>query len=160
MESIAWIVLVAGIALFGYLVSRIGETEEVTVETKIAAPRQRVWQIMTAWENQPLWRPQIQRVEVRSSDHFIEFPKIGKPIDFRVIAMQAPASFCLLMSGGASGTYQADLTENGSETTVRATERITIRNPYKRFLVRRTFNLRDFANTFLCELKTYVESAG
>ena len=145
-------------ALFVYFWgSALPATQKVSLEISVNAPASRVWETMTAWIDQPQWRNGIERVEIVGSDRFIEYPKRGVPITFRVLRSEAPRRLELNMSGAVTGAYLAELFEENGATKIRVAERINIENPFMRAANKLFFNLESFAKEYLIELKFHVE---
>lgn len=132
-------------------------SQKAEVHIRINAPAQRVWKILTAWQDQPQWRLEIERVELKSENEFVEYPKRGGPIHFRVAYAEPPIRFGLEMTGAVKGTYAIELIESAGVTVARATEKIVVENPFQRILIGLFFNLEDFAGHFLKQLKTQAE---
>lgn len=130
----------------------------VTVEERINAPIDRVWSIMTDWENQESWRSEVNKVVVISPTKFIEYAKNGPAITFEVVESQKPYYFELVMTGSVRGSYIATLSFLEGVTTVTAKETIFNDSVIGRVISRLFFDLEEFAKNYLLQLKTHAES--
>lgn len=141
-----------------YLIGKVlPQTNEVVVEIKINAPADKVWSVMTSWEEQPLWRSGIERVKTIDSSRFIEYPKKGAPISFNIISAEQPEFLKMEFSGSVNGIYVAELIEDEGVTLVRSTESVSIGNPFFRVVSKLFFDLEEFARSYQAELKSHVE---
>ncbi|RLV57838.1 SRPBCC family protein [Parashewanella curva] len=151
-----------GIILLSILIiwlwgSTLSSTHKVEVQQTIRAPINRVWEVMTDWQNQPIWRKELKSVEVISPSEFIESAKHGSKIKFTVVKSVSPQNFELEMSGFVQGEYIATLSDIDGITKVSATEIVTQTSSFKRVLSYMFFDLNAFANEYLLQLKKYVE---
>ena len=147
------------VAIFVFLWGRtIPSQHEVMVEEKINAPIDTVWNIMTDWKNQTLWRSEVGKIDIISPTKFIEHPKQGPAITFEVLKLQRPHSFELSMSGSIQGSYIATLSFSEGMTTVIAKETVINNSVINRLVSKLFFDLEKFAKTYLLQLKTQSES--
>ncbi len=127
-------------------------------ERVIRAAQPRVWAVLTDWARQPEWRTDVVKVEVSAADRFTEYPRQGKPIQFRVKASEAPGRLELEMSGGVEGVYQVELSAAGPMGT-RVVETYEVRYPTTlgRIAGRVFFDLQKFADEYLNALAREAE---
>ena len=157
--------LLFGIALFitaAAIVFVWGKTipakQEVIVNEKINAPIDRVWGIMTDWKNQGEWRSEVNKIVIVSPTTFIEQPISGPAITFEVVKLEQPKRIELLMTGSIQGQYIADLEFSDGVTTVTAREIVINDSIVGRVMSTLFFDLEQFAESYLQQVKTEVES--
>lgn len=149
----------AAVVVLIYLMGLSIPSQQIaTVEINIHAPVDRVWQIITSWEEQPKWRTTVSKVKVNSPQSFVEYPTHGDPITFHVISAVPSQKLELKMSGAVLGGYVAKLTTKADVTVFSANEFVTIENPFLRTVNKVFFNLDSFAQQYAQELKQYAES--
>ncbi|MBD3896890.1 SRPBCC family protein [Halomonas sp. ML-15] len=156
LSIIGFIATLVGVTYF--VGKSLPEKNEVVVETSINASAEKVWSVMTSWEDQPLWRSGIDRVEIIDSSRFVEYPKSGAPIEFEIMHADPPRLLEMAFSGAVNGTYVAELTEDESVTRFRSTESVSIANPFFRVINALFIDLEEFANNYQSELKIQVEN--
>ena len=126
-------------------------THTVTAKREIKAPIENVWQKMTDWQAQANWRKSVDRVDVLSSDTFVEYPKKGAAIKFAVVQQDAPRFIELAMSG------PAELSFADGVTTIQVYEAITQHSVIGKILSRLFFDLDAFTNDYLQQLDDDID---
>ena len=137
----------------------IPSTHEVTVKREIKAPIEDVWRVLTNWQAQTDWRAGVDRIDVLSPDTFVEYPKKGPEIQFKVITQEAPRFLELKMSGAFQGVYRAELSFSNGITTVQAYEKVTQHSVIGKIFSTLFFDLEAFANHYLEQLGNHVENS-
>ena len=155
--TITGIIVVVISAIFVYDMF-LSEVQTLTVEKEINAPIQTVWTVMTTWEDQPKWRTDVDRVEVISSTEFIEYPKHGQEITFKVLEFNEPSKLTLQMESSFTGIYDVLLIEQGNTTKIIESYELTYASPIGRIFATHFFSLEDFANDYLASLAKYAEA--
>ncbi|WP_133407070.1 SRPBCC family protein [Parashewanella tropica] len=157
------LLIIIGIILVVFLAgwlwgSTLPATHKVTVNQKINAPINQVWEAMTDWKKQPRWRAELKSVDVISETKFIELPSYGPEIIFDVLDLKKPNRFELQMSGSIEGRYITKLSFENGVTNVTATEIVIQKSPIKRVITYLFFDLNAFAQEYMQQLKIYVEA--
>lgn len=134
------------------------KTHEVTVKREIKAPIKDVWQVLTNWERQTDWRAEVDRIDILNPDTFIEYPKKGPEIQFKVITQEVPRLLELEMSGAFQGIYRAELFFSNGVTTIVANEVVTHNSVIGKIFSKLFFDLEAFANGYLEQLGNHVEN--
>lgn len=94
-----------------------------------------------------------------SPDTFIEYPKKGPEIQFKVIAQAAPRLLELEMSGAFQGIYRVELSFSNGVTTIQAYEKVIQNSVIGKIVSRIFFDLEVFANGYLEQLSNHVENS-
>lgn len=157
LSAIFGLLIAIGISI--YLIGlSIPSQQTADVEIEIHAPVEHVWDVITAWKDQPKWRTSVSKVEINSPYSFTEYPTHGNPITFHVVSASAPRQLELKMSGAVTGSYVVHLNERAGVAVFSASEVVSVENPIMRVISRITFDLETFAKRYAIELKRYAES--
>lgn len=147
-------VSVASVFLVGWL---LPATREGRAEIIIAAPPQRVRNVIADVEAQTQWRD-VAAV-TRTEDGWVEVTARGERIAFVVEEMgQQRIRLGFSSDAGYSGVWEAVLEDVPGGTRMAVLEQATVPSPVGRILARLMFDPIDFAPTYLMALKTRVET--
>lgn len=145
----------AGIVfLVGWL---LPATREGRAETVIDAPPARILAVIADVEAQAEWRQGIAQI-TRDAEGWVEVTARGEQIRFVAEEMsEALIRLRFVSDAGYSGSWQAEMTPEGSGTRIAVMERAGVPSPIGRVLARLFFNPEAFATTYLAALKSRVE---
>jgi hypothetical protein len=136
--------------------SGLPKNQKVAVSKEIKAPADEIWAVMTDWAAQPEWRDDVKSVKVIDKQTFIEYPKRGPEIQFKVARLEPSRFLELTLTGSFSGTYQVTLTEKDGITHVEEVYLLHYPSPFGRILSKFFFDIEEFAEDYLSKLEQRV----
>jgi uncharacterized protein YndB with AHSA1/START domain len=145
--------LIACIWIYG---ASLPANEKVAVSKEIKAPPDEIWAVMTDWAAQPEWRDDVKSVKVIDRQTFIEYPKRGPEIHFKVARLEPSRFLELTLTGPFSGTYQVTLSEKDGITHVEEVYSLHYPSPVGRILSKLFFDIEAFAEDYLSKLEQRV----
>lgn len=129
---------------------------EFVKQAELNSPPEKVFQVVTDFANQALWRDDVQEIKVLDATTWTEIPKKGTPITFRIkrkvenqlfeIEIIEPKKF----NGYWIGTFEE--TENGTKVVFK--EVVIIENPFFRVLSSIFVDLDKTMEVYMINLKT------
>ena len=136
--------------------ANLPENKKVTVSKEIKAPADEIWAVMTDWAAQPEWRDDVKSVKVIDRQTFIEYPKRGPEIHFKVARLEPSRFLELTLTGPFNGTYQVTLSEKDGITRVKEEYSLHYLSPFGRILSKVFFDIEEFAEDYLSKLEQRV----
>jgi hypothetical protein len=148
MGILGWILVASGILLGLFILVLVTgmllpKAHVISRSLKVKAPPDKLWLVISDFQNVPTWHPEVIRVE-RLPDHFgqevwRECYKNGSSIELATMELLPPHRLVRSIAderGPFTGCWQFDIspTEDGSELTI--TENGEVSNPLFRFMFR------------------------
>jgi hypothetical protein len=147
------LVIIAFVFVVGILLPK---QRDFVKQADLNSPPEKVFQVVTDFANQTLWRDDVQEIKVIDEKTWTEVPKKGTPITFRVerkvenqlfeIEIIEPKNF----NGYWIGTFEE--TKNGTKVVFK--EVVTIENPFFRVLSSIFVDLDKAMEVYMNNLKT------
>lgn len=158
-----------GVVFCGLFVGLIGlflpPTRSVSGTREIAAPQDRVWQIITGLAAQPTWRSDIASVDVTDTtpgkERWVELPRKGPPIQFLTESMTQKTAWKVRFSGPAEGIWCCHLEPISEQRTrIYVEESSIVQNYWARVLARLVFDPQAFLDGYLDQLSKAAAQNG
>jgi uncharacterized protein YndB with AHSA1/START domain len=142
--------------------SRLPRNHTARMTIQLAAPRDRVWALVSNFADAPRWRSDLRSVQLEPRGDgrlsFVETTRQGK-VPFEVVSQEAPGRQVVRIVDDAlpfGGTWTWELEAAGDGTRVTITEEGFIKNPVLRLMGRFFFKPTDSGCRYLSALAREV----
>ena len=131
------------------------------------AARKRVWQVITDWQQYPKWRSGVTAVEVLSAEgesaSWVEVDTRGDSLKLKAVEIDAPYRLVTSVGGDEdapiAGTWTFALDDDGPGTYLRIVEEAEVHDPLFRFVAAVFTGHTLTMDTYLSDLRQYLEDA-
>jgi hypothetical protein len=129
----------------------------------LKAPLDEVWEIITDIVRHIEWRDNLQKIEIKDNDEtqmvWVEIPKQGKPISYKVINLKIHKLFEAEMVPTSiySGSMKIEFTSSRAGITLRITDTICVKSVLRRPFSKMSQELEQHANQYQDNLRRYFE---
>ena len=132
---------------------------------ELPATRERVWQVITDWQQYPTWRSGVTAGEVLSTEAegaaWVEVDTWGDSLELRTVDIDAPYRLVTSIGGDEdapfAGTWTFELDDDGPGTYLRIVEEAEVYDPLFRFVAAVFTGHAETMDTYLTELRQYLE---
>lgn len=151
------IVVASAMAVLAAVAVMLPATRQGQADIVINAPPERIIVVLEDVQAQKLWRAQVADVSLHHAG-WTETKKGGEKIDFRwTLLGENRAELSFKSEAGYSGSWVATFVPVPQGIEIKATETVTIPNPFARLIARIFFDPAAFSRAYLEELKIEVE---